>query len=906
MSEPTINVTGDSAPTVQVTADGEIIVTVIPFQSGSAVTTGDLTTTTTGVTITGGTDAVVGSGTTINVQTASGSQPGLLSAADWTTFNSKQSAGSYITALTGDVTASGPGSVAATLANTAVTPGSYTLANITVDSKGRITSAANGSAGTGTVTSVAISGTDGIQVDSGSPITTSGTIQLGVDAATMKTTLNLAGTNTGDQNVFSTFAVSGQNNVVADSTADTLTLVAGSNITITTDASTDSITINSTASGSGDVVGPASSTDNSLVRFDGTTGKLVQNGQITESDTGDLDAVNSISMDTTPSGSLTTQGQMMWNTGEETLDIQLNGFALHVGEHVVYHVKNNTGSTIAKGVPVMYAGTTGNSGQLLIQPWNGTGPSTNFMGITAESLTTGSEGFVVAFGKVRGIQTNGANYGETWTDGEIVYASATAGYLTKTQPAAPNPHIQVCFVVHAHASNGTLFVLRTLGSNIKDDEGVTITSLSSGQLLVANAAGTVFENKSVSGDATLANTGALTLATVNSNVGSFGSATASPAITVNGKGLITAVSNSTITPAVGSITGLGTGVATALAVNTGSSGAFVVNGGALGTPSSGSLTSCTGLPISTGVSGLGTNVAASLANAMSASGTLAILGANTFTAAQAISAGSLTTAALSVSQTWNSGATTCRGFEISNTVTAAATASTHLRIRGGASGTTDRLTVTEEKVTITGTESTGRVLDLVSPNGTGFITITGGGTMFFNNGAYAIPSTGELRGATVGNSSNYLGVLYDSGSSLACLRPSTTTLQIGAGAASPIAYTLRGASSRAGTDSNTAGASLTIAGGNGTGTGGGGALIFQTAPAGSSGSTANTLTTRLQITGAGGIGFYGVTPVARATTAGSASTFVTNTSGILNDTATWGGYTVGQVVKALIDIGILT
>lgn len=52
------------------------------------------------------------------------------------------------------------------------------------------------------------------------------------------------------------------------------------------------------------------------------------------------------------------------------------------------------------------------------------------------------------------------------------------------------------------------------------------------------------------------------LATVNSNVGSFGTATQSPTLTVNGKGLITGVSNTTITPAVGSITGLGTGVGT--------------------------------------------------------------------------------------------------------------------------------------------------------------------------------------------------------------------------------------------------------------------------------------------------------------------------------------------------------
>jgi hypothetical protein len=50
-------------------------------------------------------------------------------------------------------------------------------------------------------------------------------------------------------NSFSTIAVSGQSDVVADSTADTLSLVAGTNINITTNASTDTITITGTITG---------------------------------------------------------------------------------------------------------------------------------------------------------------------------------------------------------------------------------------------------------------------------------------------------------------------------------------------------------------------------------------------------------------------------------------------------------------------------------------------------------------------------------------------------------------------------------------------------------------------------------------------------------------------------------
>lgn len=110
-----------------------------------------------------------------------------------------------------------------------------------------------GGSSANTFGTIAISGQSSIVADSTTDtlnLVAGSNITLTTNAASDSITISAAGGGGGSSNSFTTFAISGQPNIVADAASDTLTLVAGSNITLTANAVSDSITISAGSGGS--------------------------------------------------------------------------------------------------------------------------------------------------------------------------------------------------------------------------------------------------------------------------------------------------------------------------------------------------------------------------------------------------------------------------------------------------------------------------------------------------------------------------------------------------------------------------------------------------------------------------------------------------------------------------------
>jgi hypothetical protein len=135
------------------------------------------------------------------------------------------------------------------------TSGDYTTAQVTESTNKKYVTDAqlaiiNATSGTNTGDQTDITG------NAGTVTTINGRIAAGTNVSlsgtgTAASPYTISATGGSSTNSFNTISVSGQSDVVADSSTDTLTLVAGTGISLTTNATTDSITITNTSSSSG-------------------------------------------------------------------------------------------------------------------------------------------------------------------------------------------------------------------------------------------------------------------------------------------------------------------------------------------------------------------------------------------------------------------------------------------------------------------------------------------------------------------------------------------------------------------------------------------------------------------------------------------------------------------------------
>jgi len=202
-------------------------------------------------------------------------------------------------------------------------------------SAGTITATLNGAAPAGSLSGATLA--SGVTASS---LTSVGTITTGTWSAS---TIAVARGGTGA----TTIPTNGQL-LIGNGTGYTVaSLTAGSNVTITPGAG--SITIASASSG-GDVVGPASATDNALVRFDLTTGKLVQNSGTTLSDTGTLAMAGLLDISSASAGQIKFPATQVASSDVNTLDDYEEGPFTPTGNGITFTSASGTYTKIGRAV----------------------------------------------------------------------------------------------------------------------------------------------------------------------------------------------------------------------------------------------------------------------------------------------------------------------------------------------------------------------------------------------------------------------------------------------------------------------------------------------------------------------------------------------------------------------------
>jgi hypothetical protein len=275
---------------------------------------------------------------------------------------------------TGVVTNAAPDQIVAIAGGTGIsTSGTYpsfTITNIAPDQTVSITGAGtsvvtgtypnftvtSNDAFVGTVTSVAATAGTGISI-TGSPITTSGTLNI-TNTAPDQTVVLTAGTGISTSGTYPNFTIT-----------------------------------NTSPSLGGDVVGPASSTDNAIARFDTTTGKLLQNSVVLVDDTGAVTGVTTLAASTsvtTPIIQATNSAGLALRNSAGTTQISMGGGG---GDNVTIAVATNINGANAQidisptGTGHVHIKPTG-TGSLEIAPTNvGTINNMTIGATTARAIT---------------------------------------------------------------------------------------------------------------------------------------------------------------------------------------------------------------------------------------------------------------------------------------------------------------------------------------------------------------------------------------------------------------------------------------------------------------------------------------------------------------------------------------
>lgn len=323
--------------------------------------------------------------------------------------------------------------------------------------------------------------------------------------------------------------------------------------------------------GTGDVVGPSSATDNALARFDGTTGKLIQNGTITQDDTGNLSGILSETYNTVTTPPAIVEGLEAWDSGNGTLEVGLKGgnVSYKYGQQEFVMAYNGSGSAMTKGQVVYIVGAQGNRVDVRLALATSDATSAGTIGFVAEAIANGAEGFVQVSGTIPKLNTSALTAGQT-----VYLSPTTAGEYTTTKPTAPNHTVVLGWVERVSTTVGSIYIKVDNGYELDELHNVLITSPTSGNTLIYDAVQGVWENANISAGTGISVTnGAGSISIANTGVTSFSAGT-------------TGLTPSTST--TGAISLAGT--------------LAIANGGSGATTASTALSNLGGVPLSGGVS----------------------------------------------------------------------------------------------------------------------------------------------------------------------------------------------------------------------------------------------------------------------------------------------------------------